>query len=281
MNKRIGIIGNGFVGNAIHQGMKNEYPNIMVHDKNPELSKYSFEDVISQCQYIFVCVNTPMTKEGECYTGIIEEVVQKIHREKPMCEDRTIILKSTVPPGTTENFQEIYNSLKFVFNPEFLTEANSVQDFKEQDRIILGTKYKSAFDDVAALYRAVFPQTPILFVASKEAEMVKYVSNTFLSTKVIYANEINRLCKHLEIDYDTVISAAKYDKRLGDSHWNVPGPDGDYGFGGHCFPKDLNALIFKAEHSGASVPLLKLVRSINDDVRTDRNWEKLKGRAVI
>jgi UDPglucose 6-dehydrogenase len=278
---RIGIIGNGFVGNAVKQGMIGVYPDILVHDKNPNLSEVSLEEVAKQCECIFVCVNTPMEESGECYVGIIHNVVEEIDKLKSLGENLIIILKSTVPPGTTEAFEGMFPSLRFVFNPEFLTEANSVKDFKEQDRIILGTNHENVFNEVADMYRKVFPKTPILFLNFKEAEMVKYVSNTFLSTKVIYANEMKRLCDGLDVDYNIVINAAKYDKRLGDSHWKVPGPDGDLGFGGSCFPKDLNAIIFEAKINGIKVPLLETIRSINDDIRTDRNWEKLKGRAII
>ena len=113
--------------------------------------------------------------------------------------------------------------------------------------------------------------------------MVKYFTNTFLSTKVSFANEMYQICEKLDIDYDKVVEYAKYDERIGYSHLNVPGPDGDYGFGGHCLPKDLNALINLSEKQGLglNINVLKAALDTNNRVRTDRDWEQQKGRAVI
>ena len=110
--------------------------------------------------------------------------------------------------------------------------------------------------------------------------MVKYLTNTFLSVKVSFANEIYQLCDKLNIDYDKVVEYATYDKRLGDSHWSVPGHDGDFGFGGHCFPKDLSALIFLSENLDTISNVLTATRDTNDQVRQNRDWEGMKGRAV-
>ena len=111
--------------------------------------------------------------------------------------------------------------------------------------------------------------------------MVKYVTNTFLATKVSFANEIYQITRELYLDYDKVIEYAMFDERLGKSHWSVPGPDGDFGYGGHCFPKDLGALISVAKELNIDPKILESVRDKNDEIRTDRNWESMKGRAVI
>ena len=110
--------------------------------------------------------------------------------------------------------------------------------------------------------------------------MVKYLTNTFLSVKVSFANEIYQLCNKLEIDYDKVVEYATLDPRLGDSHWSVPGPDGDFGFGGHCFPKDLAAMIDLSFKLHTTNNVLCATESTNDDVRALRDWELMKGRAV-
>ena len=127
------------------------------------------------------------------------------------------------------------------------------------------------------IYSKVFPQATIVKTGSKTAEMVKYFTNTFLATKVSFANEMYSVCEQIGIDYDKVVEYATYDERLGKSHWAVPGPDGDYGFGGHCLPKDLSAIINQFETLG----LLEAVEQVNDQVRENRDWEKMKGRAVI
>jgi len=111
--------------------------------------------------------------------------------------------------------------------------------------------------------------------------MVKYFVNCFLATKVSFANEMKQICDGLDIDYDKVVEYSTYDERLGKSHWAVPGPDGDCGFGGHCLPKDINSLISVARELGLEPILLETVNWVNDQVRKNRDWEEMKGRAVI
>ena len=110
--------------------------------------------------------------------------------------------------------------------------------------------------------------------------MIKYFTNSFLATKVSFANEMYDLCKKLGLDYDKVVEYSTLDDRLGNSHFSVPGPDGDLGFGGHCFPKDLSAIIKLTEQVGTVNYILKSVKKTNDRVRKNRDWEKMKGRAV-
>ena len=111
--------------------------------------------------------------------------------------------------------------------------------------------------------------------------MVKYVTNSFLAMKVSFANEMYQICEGLDIDYDKVIEYAMHDDRLGYSHWSVPGPDGDFGYGGHCFPKDVRALIVVAEKLGIVPRMLISTNIKNTQVRTNFDWKKQKGRAVI
>jgi UDPglucose 6-dehydrogenase len=111
--------------------------------------------------------------------------------------------------------------------------------------------------------------------------MVKYITNSFLATKVSFANEMYQICEGLDVDYDKVIEYATYDNRLGKSHWSVPGPDGDFGYGGHCFPKDVQALISVAENLGIFPEMLISTNEKNNDVRKNKDWEKMKGRAVV
>ena len=107
--------------------------------------------------------------------------------------------------------------------------------------------------------------------------MVKYFTNTFLATKVSFANEMNLICDKLGIDYDKVVEYATYDERLGKSHWAVPGPDGNLGFGGHCLPKDISAIV----NGYGDMELLQAVLKVNNRVRKNRDWEDMKGRAVV
>jgi UDPglucose 6-dehydrogenase len=193
---------------------------------------------------------------------------------------KTIIIKSTVPPGTIEKWNEKYESLDIIFNPEFLTEANAVSDYENQDRIILGG-VRPATTELKTIFSKVFPKAHIIKTDSTHAEMVKYLTNTFLATKVSFANEIYQLCQVVGTDYDKVIEYATLDDRLGKSHWNVPGHDGDFGFGGHCFPKDLSALLHLSNKFGTINNVLQSTKDTNDEIRKNRDWEQMKGRAVV
>ena len=283
--EKIGIVGQGFVGTAVREGLQN-YFTILTHDKNGKCSN-TLEEVVTRSKVIFLCLPTPMTREGKCHTGIIESVLDQIN---PICDEmeyfgnerRTIILKSTIPPGTTKRFAETYKHIEFVFNPEFLTEANAIDDYKNQTRIILGGE-NHITARVRPIFAKAFPKVKIIKTDSSYAEMVKYVTNSFLAMKVSFANEMYEICQYLNIDYDKVIEYAQHDDRLGYSHWNVPGPDGDFGYGGHCFPKDVKALMHVAMEIDSDVNpiMLQATDRKNNEVTKDRNWEGMQGRAVI
>ena len=275
----IGIIGQGFVGNAIYQKFKN-YFDVYTYDLDESKSNDTKENVIHQ-QYLFLCLPTPMNTNGSCNVDIIERELENIDLIADNQEIvKTVVIKSTIPPGTTQKWNKKYEALNIVFNPEFLTEANAVEDFSNQNRIILGGP-RPATTELRRLYSKVFPKAHIIKTDSTHAEMVKYLTNSFLATKVSFANEIYQVCEKLNIDYDKVVEYATLDDRLGKSHWNVPGPDGDFGFGGHCLPKDLSALIYLAMNLDTETNVLNAVEETNDVVRTNRDWENMKGRAVV
>jgi len=275
----IGIIGQGFVGNAVYQKFSSFYE-VFTYDLDKDKCNSSLSDVIFKCETIFVCVPTPMKKDGSCDTSIIESILGEVDLLADNLEaKRTIIIKSTIPPGTTARFNNRYESLSIVFNPEFLTERNAVADFENQDRIIIGGP-RPTTTEVKTLFSKVFPKAHIIKTDSTHAEMVKYTTNTFLATKISFANEIYQLCGKLDIDYDKVIEYATLDDRLGDSHWGVPGHDGDLGFGGHCFPKDLAALLYLSKKYNTTNNVLCATQETNDNVRENRDWERMKGRAV-
>jgi nucleotide sugar dehydrogenase len=270
----IGIIGQGFVGNAVYQKFK-KYYEIRTFDLDSTKSNSTKEEVMNQ-DIVFVCLPTPMSKDGSCYLGIVENVLKEINDSQT---NKTVVVKSTIPPGSTAKWNEKFTNLNVAFNPEFLTERNAVKDYENQNRIILGGP-RSATTLLKQVFSKVFPKAHIIKTDSTHAEMVKYLTNTFLSVKVSFANEIYQLCEGLGIDYDKVVEYATYDNRLGDSHWSVPGHDGDYGFGGHCFPKDLSALLFLSKELGTLSNVLQATQDTNNEVRQDRDWEKMKGRAV-
>lgn len=270
----IGIIGQGYVGTAIKIGFKEHY-NVETYDKFDlaKSTRSTIKDIVDRTDIIFVCVPTPMRKDGTCYTGIVEEVIREINET---ADGHIIVIKSTIPPGTTDRINAEYTNSTVIFNPEFLTEENFIEDFKNQSRIILGGDRKGT-NKLRQIYSKVFPQATIVKTGSKTAEMVKYFINCFLATKVSFANEMYSVCEQVGIDYDKVVEYATYDERLGKSHWAVPGPDEDFGFGGHCLPKDLSAIINEFKTYG----LLEAVEQVNDQIRENRDWESMVGRAVL
>ena len=281
MSGSVGIVGQGFVGNAIYEGLINFFTietfDIDAHQRS---SCENMLDLIDKSEEIvFVCVPTPMTPEGECDISVVKSVVLKIDEVAKILDKKIVaVIKSTVPPGTTDFLNQLCTFTSCVFSPEFLTEANSVEDFKTQTRIILGG---NGAKTVKRMFRKPFPSIPIIVTKAETAEMIKYFTNAFLATKVIFANEMYEICQKCGVDYDKVSEYALYDERIGKSHLAVPGPDGDRGFGGHCFPKDMSALIYFAESHGVSPGLFKKVLDVNDELRTDRDWERMKGRAVV
>ena len=271
---KIGIIGQGYVGTALKVGFE-DYYNVETYDKYDltKSTKSSIKRVVEFTDVIFVCVPTPMRKDGTCYTGIVEEVIREINET---ADGHIVVIKSTIPPGTTDRINAEYTKSTVIFNPEFLTEANFIDDFKNQNRIILGGDRKGT-SKVRQLYSRLFPHATIVKTGAKHAEMVKYFTNCFLATKVSFANEMKHICDSIDLDYDKVVEYATYDERLGKSHWSVPGPDGDLGFGGHCLPKDLSAMVNGFDTLG----LLEAVEQVNDQVRENRDWELMVGRAVL
>ena len=234
---KIGIIGQGFVGNAIYQKFK-DFFEVYTFDIIEDLCNSTYKELVNKSDIIFVCVPTPMNKDGSCNVELVRNTLIKLNKDF----NGSVVIKSTLVPGTTENFNNEFNNIEIVFNPEFLTERNATEDFNNQNRIILGGP-RPATTELKQIYSSVFPKAHIIKTGSTHAEMIKYFTNTFLATKVSFANEIYELCCKLKLDYDKVIEYGTLDNRLGKSHWAVPGPDGDFGFGGHCFPKDLSAII--------------------------------------
>ena len=280
--EQIGIVGQGFVGNAVYEGMKNHF-NCLTYDKDK--TKYSsaqgIEEIVINCSVVFVCVPTPMSKSGECNLSILNTALKEINDHCIQWSKNIIaVVKSTIPPNTTESLNKLYSNCNIVFNPEFLTEANAVEDYKNQNRIIIGGE-RPHTSEVKRIFSKAFPKIPIIKTSATIAETIKYVTNTFLSMKVSYANEIYQLCEALDIDYDKVIEYARYDDRLGNTHWSVPGPDGDFGFGGHCFPKDIAALQYVMKQLNVDSTMIDAAIIKNRQVRTNRDWEKMVGRAVL
>ena len=290
----IGIIGQGFVGSAIREGLKESYT-VRGYDLDPDKCfnlkwMNKLEEVANHSDVVFVCVPTPMRKDGSCDTRILENAIKDLDKAcvnmGRVATRPVVVIKSTVPPGTTERIGKQYigreneePDMHICFSPEFLTEANSFEDFKNQTRIIIGGEENSV-KIVKSMFEKVFTDIPIVETDTQTAEMVKYFINCFLATKVTFANQMFQICLDNNIKYEKAVEMALLDQRIGKSHLAVPGPDGDLGFGGHCFPKDLAAMIAFGSVNNGDTDFLKSVQAFNDKVRMIRDWETMKGRAV-
>ena len=273
---KIGIIGNGFVGSAIMHGFILHADDIMIYDKDAKRSTHSMKELVNSSDVIFVCVPTPMFESGECDLSIVNSVANELSQYE--CINKKVdVIKSTVVPGTTEKLADIYPRMNFVFNPEFLTERKARLDFINTSRIVLGSNNPLANDTVEKLYRIRFPYTRIIKTDFATAQLIKYMANCFFATKVSFMNEMYQVCKAIDGDWDTAVEGFITDGRIGNSHIDVPGHDGDFGFGGKCFPKDLNAMIKKAESLGVTPNVMKGAWEKNKEVRKDLDWYDIPG----
>lgn len=276
---KIGICGSGFVGNAVESGLQS-VAEIRVYDKyKPSESLY---DVVNNSDILFVCVPTPMEDDGWCDTSIVGQVCIDI--DKNAEERKSIVIKSTVPPGTTQEISKYLGERHgCMFNPEFLREKTFIQDFLEQDRIIIGPSnecLKSDIDKVLELYKSFAktqknPATIKITPSANVAEMVKYATNCYLATKVLFFNEMYDICKSIDIDFEDMKQLMLLDKRISSSHTQVPGHDGLRGFGGACFYKDMSALIAFCQEEDIDVTMLESVMTKNLMIRENYDWEKL------
>ena len=261
-NVNVGIVGNGFVGDAVYQNLRDKVKTkIFDVDKNRCLNP--LEEVIQQ-DFIFVCLPTPMRMDGSCDLSILDNFFEEL----PDNLTGTFVIKSTVPIGTTKKYIERHN---VIHNPEFLTARNAVEDYSKAERNVVGGDQELCVDFIS-FFEACFPKIPSVMVSSDESEAIKYFSNTFLAYKVAYFNKIYDLCESVGMRYDKVCEGVTGDSRIGKSHTRVPGIDNDRGFGGTCFPKDLNSLIVQMESHNVNADMLKEVWKYNEQIRTVIDW---------
>lgn len=271
MKKNVGIIGNGFVGEAQAFAFA-PVSNVLIYDIDP-LKANATLDQVHKCDIIFVCVPTPMNANGSQDLTYINKVFDNAK------EDPIYVIKSTVLPGTTNSIQYNYPNIKVVFSPEFLSERTAKLDMLTQARIILGGK-KELTNVVKELFNIRFMNRNIIETDSVTAELVKYMNNTFFATKVSILNEFKLISDKVGANWVDALNGFVSDSRVGDSHVHVPGPDGKLGYGGTCFPKDVNAFIIFAKENGINLNTIKGGWKTNLDVRPEKDWEKNIGRSV-
>lgn len=268
MNFNLGIIGYGIVGSAVEYGFQNE--NIFIYDKYKDL--LSLEEVAKKADFIFICVPTPMTAD---YSGIDLSIVEdNVDTLAKLIKgsDKVIVLKSTIVPGTTVRFEQKYPEVNFAFNPEFLTEANYLEDFVKADRHIIGASDYDVSTRLMALYKSHFPNTPIYQTSPTAAEMAKYMANCYLAAKVMFANEMFEICQKLGVYYPDVKNLVVTDHRIYNSHLDITP---ERGFGGKCFPKDMSALRGEAKKLGVKTEMMDTIWEKNLKIRRIRDWEEI------
>lgn len=272
--KRIGIIGYGVVGKAFADVFKDKV-NIYIYDRYiPEYN--NIERVVKNCSIVFVAVPTPMYEDGSIDISSVKDVLKRITAVKlPGRKLPIVVIRSTIVPGTTASLQKQFPALHLVYNPEFLSERNSLADMERTDRVVIGGQLKYC-KKVEEIYRLVFPYARYIITDTTTAEMIKYAANVTLAGQVMIANELYQICQKLNVDWAFVRNAIILDPLIG-RNTKVPGPDGDFGFGGKCLPKDLNALIHRAKELGYNPELLIQIWNSNLKVRKNRNWEVIKG----
>ena len=240
----VGVIGTGFVGGSVIKWFKG-------------CDFYSLDkgdwDKVDRQKYIFMCLPTPYNKYKGFELAALEENIARLSGHK------IIIIKSTLLPGTTEKFAEKYPQHKFFFNPEFLTARIAWKDFIKPKRQIVG--YVNKKDKrIATKILDMLPLSEAQFLCSaSEAEMVKIVSNCYLATRVVLANQFYDYCENKGVDYEkTIKMVTSGDRRIEPSHWEI-WHEGYRGYSGFCFPKDMGAMIYD---SGSE--LLKKAHELND-----------------
>ena len=283
----IGIIGRGFVGKAVAFGFSHATgynSNLFIYDKDKSKSQNSLDELVSKSDVVFISVPTPSNLDGSMNSEILDDCLNDISTsvDKNNSDQAIYLIRSTVVPGTSRKFQKKYKNLKIVFNPEFLTERSANFDFISQTRIILGGTDKKAIKTVKELYQHRFGESlSVLETDYESAELIKYLCNNFFAVKVSFLNEMKIVSDKIGADWNDVIEGFIRDGRVGNSHTNVPGPDGKFGFGGSCFPKDIQAMINFSEQLNINLNVLRGAWKTNLEVRPEKDWEELKGRAII
>lgn len=275
--KNIGVVGNGFVGASIVSGFSLTH-NIKIYDVDPRRSVNTLEEVIQGSEFIFVSVPTPMklSDSGKIDLSIINSVFEKINKLQFNKDEKIFILKSTIVPGSTRSISEKFPDLNLVFNPEFLTERSAKLDFINSARIILGGDIETT-SKVEDMYRDRFPHKKIFKLSWEEAEFIKYMCNCFFAVKVSFMNEMHQVSDDLGLDWQSIMASFVADGRIGNSHLQVPGHDGDMGFGGKCFPKDMNAMINYMKSQQIDPLVLEAAWKKNLEIRKNKDWEKIDG----
>lgn len=293
----VGIVGQGFVGTAMREVIRKTFKvcsydlkygekccfhtaeqDEMVPHYYPLMELYRNSDVL------FLALPTPMNSDGSCNFNAIELTLRELDVIAKSYGKKSVVIKSTIPPGTTDYFSSIFSNLDICFSPEFLSELTAASDFQNQTDIILAGSLEG-LRSVIEVFRKTNPQAVIRITTPAVAEMTKYMRNCFWAVNISFANEMKQICDAIGIEYSKVLEMAILDTRMNTKHWDVPGRtpvEGEFlpGFGGSCFPKDLRSLINKSYELKVDPIMMTAAWQKNEEVRPVKEWEKMIGRAV-
>lgn len=266
---RIAIMGTGMVGGALDRYFRTQNIQAGLYDPPKGLDDAG---VLRDAEVIFVAVPTPYYLDG---TGFDDSFIRAALDAIP-AGGKTIVLKSTILPGTTDTFQAAYPKHRILFNPEFLTESTVDHDMQHPNRQIVGYTKQSRRD--AERVMGLLPRAPFeKIIPAKEAELVKYFGNAFYALKVAYANQMYDMCQKLGVNYENLKECAGAEKWIGPMHLEIF-YQGYRGYGGKCLPKDTRSIIQLAESQGIDLSLLKSAEAYNNGLvksqGIDIQWEE-------
>lgn len=252
---KVGLIGCGVIGGALLRACVAKGIQTFPYDKFKEgMNSDEHFKAAALCDIAFLCLPTPTINRVQDASAVDDALkwLNIIPFSGP------IVIRSTVLPGTTAELQRKYPAMKLIHCPEFLTAASPLEDLIKQTVVMIGGDDAEALETTRLFWRLFDKKTPcMVFGDSHVTEMAKYMHNCFLATKVSFFNDMFELCRANEIDYNQALSGALAVGQIGKGHTAVPGPDGEQGYGGMCFPKDMNALLDFCTKSGVQAETIK------------------------
>lgn len=263
----IGVLGLGFVGRAVYNSytIKDDSLDKCFYDPFVRGSK-TFDEFCSLADVIFVCLPTPKAEDGTVDASIIYEMIENLNNNIDSM-GKHIIIKSTLTPDVYKKIVKLGCNLEISYVPEFLTANNADKDYLTTNRIIIGSDNNSHKLVEEVLRLSDIQTNTYIYVSVLSAIMIKYISNSFLASKIIFFNEIYDLVEKIsdnkDFVWEEISQALDYDDRIGKTHRQVPGWDGERGYGGACFPKDVSAIVEFSKKNKYSLELLEKIQEIN------------------
>ena len=278
------------INNGVSPVYEEGLDQLLLTYKNRITATTDYRTALMKSDITFICVGTPSRKNGTIDLSFIKEattLIATILKEKNRWH--LVVVKSTVLPGTTQHIvrplleqhsgKQVGADIGLAMNPEFLREGVAIKDFLEPDRIIIGSDDEKSTRTLKELYKNF--SCPALITSLSAAEMIKYASNTFLATKISFINEIGNLCKKLGVDIHQVADGIGLDKRIGRAFL-----DSGIGWGGSCFPKDVDAFLAWAHDMREEARIIESARAVNTDQPLrlvellKKHIPKLKGKTI-